>query len=432
MEPGIKLGPYEILKPLGAGGMGEVYRVRDPSLDRDVAIKVLPEALSSDPQRIARFKREARALAALDHPGIVTIYSVEDSAELPFITMQLVEGKTLEELIPEGGLSPDALLELAVPLAEAIDAAHRHGVIHRDIKPANVMVTDDGRLKVLDFGIAKLFEGSSEDTQAATDLTNAGQPIGTVPYMSPEQLLGEPIDVRSDLFSLGVTLYEMATGTRPFDGDTSAAVFDAILHYTPQLDGCQPPGLGRVVGRLLEKDPEARFQSAEELLEALGQLGQFGREARSAPKWVFQKAVAAAALVVFVAVGVGLGWLVREWLGAPSEPTIPRLVNPVQVTSATGVEDYPAWSPDGRTLAYQSNQDGDWDIWIIQPGGGGRSTELQITPVRIDIPAGHLTDSPSRSGPRGTAAAISPWVPWRACLVRSSIPDIRRISDTCP
>ena len=328
-------------------------------------------AEGGDPERIARFKREARTLASLDHPGIVTIYSVEDSAALPFITMQLVQGKTLNELIPEGGLRPDEWLELAVPLVEAIDAAHRHGVIHRDIKPANVMMTDDGRLKVLDFGIAKLFEESSEDTQAATELTQAGQTIGTVPYMSPEQLLGEPTDARSDVFSLGVTLYEMATGTRLFDGNTTAAVFDAILHHTPvsaeRLNGRLSPHLGQVIARTLEKDPEARFQSTEELLQALGKLGI---EVSLARKWVFPVAVATAALFAFVAVGVGLVWLVRGWLGAPSEPTTLRLVNPVQVTSATGVEDYPAWSPDGRTLAYQSNQDGDWDIWIIQPGSG--------------------------------------------------------------
>ncbi|HEU5311283.1 MAG TPA: serine/threonine-protein kinase, partial [Candidatus Eisenbacteria bacterium] len=222
LSPRSRLGAYEILGPLGAGGMGEVYRARDLRLGREVAVKVLPAEVGSSPDRLARFEREARTVAGLNHPNIVTLHSVEDADGVRFLTMELVEGQTLSSLITPGGLPLPRLLELAIPLTDALVAAHERGVIHRDLKPGNVMVTREGRVKVLDFGLAKIATGENaavERSVAATvdlPLSREGMMVGTVPYMAPEQIRGEPTDARSDLFSLGIILYELATGRRPF------------------------------------------------------------------------------------------------------------------------------------------------------------------------------------------------------------------------
>src|SRR5262245_52532068 len=215
---GQQLGSYEITELLGKGGMGEVYRARDTKLKRDVAIKVLPESVSRDPDFLARFQREAQSIAALNHPNIVTIHSVEEADGVVFFTMELVEGKPLSDVIGNGGVPLARLLQLAIPLADAVSAAHQKGITHRDLKPANVMVSADRRLKVLDFGLAKLMELSQVDVGASrlptNGLTGDGRILGTVAYMSPEQAEGKRTDPRSDIFSLGVMLYEMATGER--------------------------------------------------------------------------------------------------------------------------------------------------------------------------------------------------------------------------
>src|SRR5262247_3885871 len=275
---GAHLGPYEILAALGAGGMGEVYRARDSRLGREVALKVLPASVASDPERLARFEREARTVAALNHPNIVTLYSVEEDAGTRFLTMELVDGLSLAASIKPGGLPLTQVLELAIPLADALAAAHEKGVVHRDLKPANVMVTREGRVKVLDFGLAKLIEaGSSLDvTQAATmasPISGAGQVVGTVPYMAPEQLRGERVDARSDLFSLGAMVYELASGNRPFRGQTHADISSAILRDQPPslttLRRDLPPEVAHVVGRCLEKNPRERFQTALDVANEL-------------------------------------------------------------------------------------------------------------------------------------------------------------------
>jgi len=273
---GRTLSHYKILGLLGAGGMGEVYRAEDTTLDREVALKVLPEELSSDPDRLARFEREAKTLAALDHPNIVTIYSVEEAEGVRFLTMQLVEGRAVSELILREGLSLDSILEIAIPLADALATAHEKGIIHRDLKPANIMVTDEGRTKVLDFGLAKLKQASGVPlaSQLPTEpLTGEGRILGTVPYMSPEQLEGKELDGRSDVFSLGVMLYEMATGERPFQGDTSASLIMSIGRDTPpEVDTLRedlPRHMGRVIGRCLEKNPEQRYQSIKDVRNEL-------------------------------------------------------------------------------------------------------------------------------------------------------------------
>ena len=231
---GKTLAHYEILEKIGAGGMGEVYRARDTTLDRDVALKVLPADRARDPERHKRFDREAKVVAALKHPNIVTLYSVEEVDDVHFITMELVEGRSLEELIPDKGLSLNRFFELAIPLADAVGSAHGNGVTHRDLKPANIMLDGEGRLKVLDFGLAKLLEPEvGSDTATITvegSATGEGRVLGTVAYMSPEQAEGKTVDHRSDIFSLGVVFYEMATGRRPFQGDSNISTLASILY----------------------------------------------------------------------------------------------------------------------------------------------------------------------------------------------------------
>ncbi|HEX6790086.1 MAG TPA: protein kinase, partial [Candidatus Krumholzibacteria bacterium] len=274
---GRRLAHYEILEKLGQGGMGEVYRAHDEKLDREVALKVLPEENARDPERRARFLREARAIAALKHPNIVTIYSVEEIDTIPFLTMELVEGHSLSTMIPADGLRLDHFFNYAIPLADAIAWAHDRGITHRDLKPGNIMIDHDHRVKVLDFGLAKLFAPESDmnnmETMAKSHDTAAGRILGTPAYMSPEQAEGKAIDHRSDIFSLGIVLYEMATGRRPFQGDTPISTISSILKDQPKsvtdLKPANPRELGRIVSHCLEKDPERRFQSAKDVRNQL-------------------------------------------------------------------------------------------------------------------------------------------------------------------
>ena len=271
------LAHYRLLDKLGAGGMGEVYLAQDTKLDRKIALKVLPPAAASDPTRLERFQREARAVAALNHPHIVTLYSVEEADGVHFLTMERVEGRSLDRLIPEGGLPLRRLLEIAVALCDALAAAHDKGIVHRDLKPANVIVGENGRPKVLDFGLAKLGHAPGSaglDSQLSTQVqTREGVVMGTVPYMSPEQVSGRPLDHRTDLFSLGVMLYEMASGHRPFQGGSSAELVSSILRDLPpdlvELKAELPEDLARTIQHCLEKDPERRPRSAHDVHDAL-------------------------------------------------------------------------------------------------------------------------------------------------------------------
>ena len=266
LTPATRLGPYEILALLGAGGMGEVYRARDTRLKRDIAIKVLPDAVASSPERLARFEREATTVAGLNHPNIVVLHSIEEAEGTRFLTMELVDGQSLDQSIPAGGLPAARVVELGVALADALAAAHEKGVIHRDLKPANVMLTKDGRVKVLDFGLAKLAipDGSTDLTRAA--VSDPGLVVGTMPYMAPEQIRGEAVDARTDLFALGVVLHELSCGKRPFAGGTQVEIGYAILHDPPvplrALRPDLPQDLTRIVSRCLEKNPRERFQTA--------------------------------------------------------------------------------------------------------------------------------------------------------------------------
>jgi Tol biopolymer transport system component len=371
---GTRLGAYEIVSPLGAGGMGEVYRARDPRLNRPIAIKILPEPLAADAERRARFEREAQSLAALTHPNIVTIHSVEQADGRLFLTMECVEGKPLTDLIAHGGMPLDRLLGLAIPIADAVSAAHQKGITHRDLKPANVMVTDEGRVKVLDFGLAKLVEAAPA-AALATNLPTAilsgdGRIVGTVAYMSPEQAEGKPIDARSDLFSLGVLLYELATGERPFRGDTPLSTITSILRDTPRpitdRNHVLPRELAVIVRRCLAKDPEQRTQTAKDLRNQLADLkhavdsGEVLASVATAAKTtsVSKKvvgrrerlawALAAAGLIAVLGVSI---WV----LGRP--PSVPPLVR-LELGLPEGVELFTygyhpvAVSSDGTRIAF--------------------------------------------------------------------------------
>ena len=279
---GTTLAHYKILAKLGSGGMGEVWRAEDNQLGREVAIKVLPAEMATDADRLERFKREARTVAALNHPNIVTLFSVEEADGVHFLTMELVEGKRLDEIIPASGLGLDRLFSIAVPLGEALAVAHDKGILHRDLKPANIMVSDDERVKILDFGLAKLLQSETPGVEATLlqteALTQAGMVVGTVPYMSPEQIEGKPVDHRTDIFSLGVVFYEMATGQRPFTGESSPALMSSILKDSPrtvtEMRDDLPRHLGRIVQRCLEKDPERRFQTMKDVRNELESLSQ--------------------------------------------------------------------------------------------------------------------------------------------------------------
>jgi len=282
---GRTLGHYRVAEKIGEGGMGVVYRARDERLDRDVAIKVLPEEVAENPDRLARFEQEAKSLAGLNHPNIVTIFSVEEAEGTRFIAMELVEGDSLAQTLPPGGLPLAKVFDIAVPLADALATAHERGIVHRDLKPANVMVTREGRVKVLDFGLAKLTEkaaagaasaDSEEVASRVATLTGEGTVVGTASYMSPEQLEGREVDHRTDIFSLGIVIYEFATGRRPFTGDTTASVVTSILRDAPALvtdvNPSLPRHLGRIIHHCLQKDPEARYQSAKDVRNELRSL----------------------------------------------------------------------------------------------------------------------------------------------------------------
>lgn len=382
---GQTIGHYKILELLGKGGMGEVFLAEDTRLGRKVALKILSRDLASDADRRQRFELEARAAAALNHPNIVTIHSVEEADGRAFLTLELVDGRTLAEMIPAAGLPLDKVLQIAIPLADAVGAAHQRGITHRDLKPANVMVTNDNRVKVLDFGLAKLREELSQQAQASMPtqaLTGEGAILGTVAYMAPEQAEGKTVDPRSDVFSLGVLLYEMATGQRPFRGDTNVSVLSAILKDTPvsisDVRQDMPRELARVVHRCLAKDPEDRYQTAKDLRNDLrlvkddlasGELTTSGiHRGMTAPSVTPKRTtrtplIAGAAAVV--AVGLGAAWYFG--LLAPATPqAAPFSSVSLSRLTTTGAAGVAAISDDGRYAAYVVTDDRTQSLWLRQ------------------------------------------------------------------
>ena len=436
LEPGTRLGAYEILTLLGRGGMGEVYRARDVNLNRFVAIKVLPTASANAQDRRERFEREAQAVAALNHPNIVTIFSVEQADGHFFLTMELVEGRSLAEALLKGGLPLDKVLAIAIPLADAVAAAHNKGITHRDLKPANIMIGDGdhaGRIKVLDFGLAKLTEAplaaAGVSAMPTLPITAEGRIVGTVAYMSPEQAEGKPIDARSDLFSLGVILYELATGVRPFTGDTSMSIISSILKDTPksitELNPILPPDLGRIVRRALAKDPERRYQTAKDLRNDLEELkaqldsGEVRAPipaASGVPLPISKPAVTiplsyalTASVVVLVGAMASYMWWPRQVQPSPAAAVAERRQD-IQLTQLTtsGNAARPVLSPDGKYIAYIKGVD-DFErggsLWIRQVAG---SSDVQIVAPEPMIrlwgltitPDGNFVDYVRLQGPR--------------------------------
>ena len=359
LSPGTKLGPYEILAPLGAGGMGEVYRARDTRLGRDVAIKILPESFSDGGDRLRRFEQEAQAVAALNHPNILAVFDVGQDRESPFLVSELLEGDSLRATIDRGALPQRKTIEYGVQIAQGLAAAHGKGIVHRDLKPENVFVTKDGRVKVLDFGLAKVAQkvsaapGGSDGITLTSSHTAAGVVMGTASYMAPEQVRGEPADARSDIFAFGAVLYEMLSGKRAFRRDTSAETMTAILKEDPpeisDPGHSVSPALDRIVRRCLEKNPEQRFQSAMDLSFALSALSgtdasgavRIG-EARRMPSFLLWAAVALALAIIGGSV---------IWLATRHAPVSERMQFAIPVT---GEVSHMALSADGSTLAFVS------------------------------------------------------------------------------
>jgi Tol biopolymer transport system component len=368
------LGRYRILSALGSGGMGEVYLAEDSTLDRKVALKLLPRQFTRDPDRLQRFAQEARAASALNHPNIITIYEIGQWERIQFIAAEFIEGQTLRDRMQRGRVPLSEVLEIGMQAAGALAAAHSAGIIHRDIKAANIMVRGDGYIKVLDFGLAKL--AATPKDRSLIDLTDPGRIMGTISYMSPEQALGQPLDHRTDIFSLGVVLYELATGTRPFEGKSDAAIYDAILHKTPASmigpEPIVPAELDRIVRRALEKDRALRYQDAAELRADLKRLERDTgtpdvsrmSAASSARRSSKMKALLLTGTMAVVIAGYAL-W--RQLPGEKTQPLVPA--NFVRLTETRGPEQFPSFAPDGKSFIFASAASGNWNIYFQRIGG---------------------------------------------------------------
>ncbi len=389
LQPGSRLGPYEILAAIGAGGMGEVYRAKDPRLGREVAIKVLPASFSADAERLRRFEQEARAAGILNHPNITAVHDIGSDAGAPYVVQELLEGETLRAVLSGGKLSPRRATDYSLQIVHGLAAAHGKGIVHRDLKPENIFVTNDGRVKILDFGLAKLTQleaaGPATNIPTATAATEPGVVLGTLGYMSPEQVKGKPADARSDIFSFGAILYEMLSGRRAFHGDSAAETMSAILREDPPeisvTNQNVPPALDRIVRHCLEKSPEQRFHSAHDVafnLEALSDTSASGTSlpqtttprAQRRPTW-FHVAVGFA-LLALAATGAWLSALRSRPAGEPSFQ---------QLTFRRGNVGLARFTPDGQTMVYAAAWDGKpFAVYSMRPGSPDSSP--------LDVPSG--------------------------------------------
>ena len=406
MQSGDVLNHYRVLEPLGKGGMGEVFIAEDTRLHRRVAVKALPRLLAADAGHRERFEREARAVAALNHPNIVTIHSVEEHAGEMFLTMELVDGQPLSEVIQRGGLPLDRLLRIGSEVADAIAAAQQQGITHRDLKPGNVMITSSGRAKVLDFGLAKLkdaeVQAAGDDVtrmSASDDLTGEGRIVGTFAYMSPEQAEGKPVDSRSDIFSLGVVLHEMATGDRPFKGDTNVSLISSIIKDTPapvtDSNPSLPADFARIVRRCLAKDPARRYQTAADLRNELEDLRQdtasgtttLPRPAaarRGRPLGITGGLVAAAVVMVVV-------FTLKSYRRPADVAAAPFTLDRISRITTSGSASLAALSPDGRYVVHVKTEPGQGvGLWMRQTA---TTSDVRIVPV-ADVRFDGLAFSP--------------------------------------
>ncbi len=396
LTPGTILGQYEIRSPLGAGGMGEVYRAHDTRLDREVAIKVLPESLTADPDRLRRFEQEARAAAALNHPNILAVFQMATHEGVSYMVSELLDGETLRERLNRGPIPLRKAIDYAVQIAHGLAAAHDKGIVHRDLKPDNLFVTKDGRVKILDFGLAKLVQpkdaSGAEATLAGVEATIAqgtepGMVMGTVGYMSPEQVRGKVADHRSDTFAFGTILYEMVTGKQTFRKPTSAETMSAILNEDPpsisQVTAATPPGLQRVVHRCLEKNPEQRFQSASDMAFALEALSDSGMAASTGShahlgEPASRRGIAMAGATMAVLLGVGA--LAYFWIRPAA---VPKVSNFVQLTH-DGQPKFLVGTEGSRLFLYVAS--GDNQGMAEMSTSGGEPRKMQLPPLSFNSP----------------------------------------------
>jgi Tol biopolymer transport system component len=394
---GTRFGSLEIIGPLGAGGMGEVYRARDPKLNRDVAIKIIPETLAADPAALARFQTEAQAVAALSHPNILSIFDLGAERGMPYAVMELLDGATLRELVDRGPLAQRKAIEYAVQISAGLAAAHARGITHRDLKPENVFVTDDGRVKILDFGLAKVglaAAAGSGSVQATINPTTPGTVLGTVGYMSPEQVRGQAVDQRSDIFALGAILYEMLSGRRAFAGPSAVETMNAILKDDPpeimRTNAALPPALDRIVRRCLEKHPDERFQSARDLgfaLEALSGSQTSVHASAPPPRRTTRWLMPLASLVLVgaaIAAGIGIGRSTGAATAADRREITfeTKTFDPQAIFNAR-------FMPDGQTIVFSTALEGNTPaLWVSRPG--------QIAPQAIGARGVHLLSVSSK------------------------------------
>lgn len=393
LDSGTKLGHYEIVAPLGSGGMGEVYRARDTRLDRTVAIKILPSHLSSNAEAQQRFHREARAISSLNHPHICHLYDIGALDGVNYLVMEYLEGETLASRLTRGRIEFEQLLTVALQILDALDKAHRTGLIHRDLKPANIFLTQDGHTKLLDFGLAKnsepgnQIELDSPTVTSATFLTSPGSAVGTVAYMSPEQARGDNLDARSDLFSFGVVLHEMATGRRPFEGSTSAVIFDSILNRQPQsiteLNPSIPVAFSSIVVRLMSKNLRDRFQSAREATNALHEI-QRGKHVESSGKTVARRKIPSIAVLPFANLSADHdNDYFSDGLSEDLTTALARLQG-LQVASRTSAFRFRGGNTDIREIGRQLN------VEAVLEGSVRRSGKrLRITAELISVSDGY-------------------------------------------